>query len=154
MRRQVLLVALLLVTIGIGASQAGARNDSGARTMSAYWFYQGYLSGSVHKYVVCCNTINKGRISYECSGYSENASYIRINGSWENYSTQFYCDTIWNVNVTWKIGAWLELRSDGRMAVLRPRRTDTRPAALRARSATRPPCTQNWAYPGSTRPTE
>ena len=101
MRRQVLLVALLLVTIGIGASQAGARNDSGARTMSAYWFYQGYLSGSVHKYVVCCNTINKGRISYECSGYSENASYIRINGSWENYSTQFYCDSTWNVNVTY-----------------------------------------------------
>jgi hypothetical protein len=98
--RRLLLVALVLVTIAIGGSPADARNDSGTRA-SAYWFYQGYLSGSVHKYVVCCNTINKGRISYECSGYSENASYIRINGSWENYSTQFYCDTTWNVNVTY-----------------------------------------------------
>ena len=102
MRHRLLLIAVPLVTVtAFGASRASARNDAGTQATSAYWFYQGYLSGSVHKHVVCCNSINKGRISYECSGYWENASYIRINGSWENYSTQGYCDTTWNVNVTY-----------------------------------------------------
>jgi hypothetical protein len=102
MRLRPLVIAVLVVSAtAFAGSEAGARNDSGTQASSAYWFFQGYLSGSVHKHVVCCNTVNKGRISYECSGYSENASYIRIDGSWENYSTQFYCDTTWNVNVTY-----------------------------------------------------
>src|SRR5438128_11068872 len=101
MRHRILLVsALLLAVSALLAPQADARSDVGQRTTTAYWLYQGYLSGSVHKHVVCCNTINKGRISYECGGYWENASYIRINRSWENYSTQGYCDSTSQVNVT------------------------------------------------------